>query len=82
MADFVLPILNKPKAHEGPRKFWRGEKLSACQLCGGTFGKVFYDCATSSGWRIACHACFKTYGYGLGVGRGQKYNTKTLEKVS
>ena len=64
-----------------PLKKWSGTLPRACSICGGTFGKVFYDAATRMGWGIVCHSCFKSHGHGLGVGRGQKYSTKTLEFI-
>ena len=60
---------------------WTRPAPRVCDFCGGTFGKHFYDGATGQGWAIMCRSCHKDYGHGLGAGRGQKYDTKTLEKV-
>jgi hypothetical protein len=44
--------------------------------------KHFYDFKTTSGpWAIGCEKCFEKRGMGLGIGRGQKYELKTLKKV-
>jgi hypothetical protein len=55
-----------------------------CGACHGTIGSVFYDCYVPQmrHWADVCHACFKQYNCKLGVGRGQKYNSKTGEKVA
>ena len=44
--------------------------------------EFFVDGKTQMGpWALMCPRCFKLYGVGLGTGRGQKYDSKTLEKV-
>jgi len=68
--------------NDAPIKRWLGTPPTTCDLCHGTLGKVFYDCATRHGWGIACHGCFLQHGSGLGTGRGQKYDRKTLVKVA
>jgi len=67
----------------GPRKKkWMGSTPVACDFCGGPLGTEFIDGATIMGpWAIMCPMCHRDKGTGLGVGRGQKYNTATLEKV-
>jgi hypothetical protein len=67
---------------EPTTKKWRGEAPTKCAICRNSFGKVFYDANTRMGWGLVCHGCFTDYGYGLGIGLGQKYNTSTLERVS
>jgi hypothetical protein len=54
-----------------------------CGACHGTIGSVFYDCFVPQMgmWADVCHACFKQYKCKLGTGQGQKYDTKTREKL-
>lgn len=64
-------------------KKWMGSPPIKCDICKGTLGSVFYDCATKLGqWGILCHSCWKQHAIGIGTGRGQKYNTKTLVKLA
>lgn len=63
---------------------WRGDKPETCEMCGGNLGSVFYDAkipSMSPLWGLLCHSCFTAYGCKLGTGQGQKYDTKTLNKV-
>ena len=64
-------------------KRWLGKIPQNCDICGGKFGEVFYDCLIPGvdHWAKVCHHCFTTYNCKLGTGYGQKYSTKTLEKV-
>jgi len=84
----MIPLVNTWVAAQPERIVkmaakWSGSKPTDCQVCGGTLGSVFYDAAMKIGqWALMCNSCFKQYGTGLGTGRGQKYNTKTLEKVA
>ena len=68
-----------------PKKRWMGTKPVRCDICGHKFGdkdEHFYDFATRQGpWALGCDSCFKKYGIGLGIGRGQKYDVRTLYKV-
>lgn len=42
----------------------------------------FVDGKTKFGpWALMCPKHFKQYGVGLGTGKGQKYDSKTLEKI-
>ena len=66
---------------EPKKKYWFGETPTNCDICGGRIGSVFYDASTQYGWAKLCHSCFTSHRCKLGVGLGQKYNTKTLEKV-
>lgn len=61
---------------------WTAPAPKTCDFCGSDFKKFFIDGATGQGWAIMCPACHKDYGHGLGIGRGQKYDIHTLEKVS
>ena len=62
---------------------WMGS--TKCDICGRGFaevGKVFYDGKTIKGsWAVMCRECFTEYRVGVGTGRGQMYDSKTLEKV-
>ena len=65
-----------------PKTKWCGTKPEKCDICGGKFKKVFYDAKTVHGpWGLLCGDCHANYGYGLGMGRGQMYNLKTLNKI-
>ena len=60
---------------------WLGT-LDGCQICGMEVGDTFVDGRTVHGpWAIMCEVCHKTHGVGLGTGKGQKYDTKTKEKL-
>ncbi len=62
---------------------WMSDKSTNCQLCDGKLGKVFYDARLprSGQWGVMCHSCFTEQGCSLGLGRGQKYDSVTLEKL-
>ena len=73
-------------------KKWLGSPIENCEACGGKVGEVFYDAYTirpfildylhpATRWAILCHGCFQELNGKLGTGRGQKYDTKTLEKL-
>jgi len=63
------------------KQYWTGE-VTVCELCGKPFGKYFIDGKTALGpWALMCESCHNTFGYGVGLGNGQKYLTKTKEKV-
>jgi len=66
------------------KKKWYGTWPASCQMCNMPLDKVeyFVDGATVYGpWALMCPGCHEQDGRGLGTGRGQKYNSKTLEKV-
>lgn len=53
-----------------------------CQCCGGALGKTFVDGRLRIGpWAVMCRSCHRDLGVGLGIGRGQLYNTETGERV-
>ena len=53
-----------------------------CEFCGKEFTEFVYDCKTIHGpWANLCTQCWLNLGTGLGVGLGQKYSIKTLQKV-
>lgn len=67
-----------------PKKMWRGTWPGYCDICHTdlTAATYFYDAATKYGpWALVCPECFINHCFGLGTGRGQKYDSKTLEKV-
>ena len=56
------------------KMYWIGTLNDKCDICGGSFKGLMYDCKTSSGpWGNICHKCFKADGCSLGLGHGQKY---------
>ena len=66
------------------KKKWHGTRLSNCNNCNRPLilMQSFYDAASDRGWGLFCHQCFTSLGLKLGVGLGQKYDSKTLEKVA
>lgn len=74
----------KPKIKTTVIKHWHGPRPHTCQLCNSVFPPegYFIDGATTRGpWAIMCGYCHIDQGFGLGTGRGQRYDLKTLEKV-
>ena len=48
-----------------------------CDVCSKE--KAKYDCKTKMGpWANLCDACFKIYGIGLGLGKGQRMETQNV----
>ncbi len=63
-------------------KNWSGSTPIYCDACNIAFGKFFIDGNTVSGrWGLFCESCHSEIGIGLGVGKGQKYDRKTLLRV-
>lgn len=57
-------------------------KKIVCEMCGNLVGKVWYDAKIGDGgWAKLCHECYKDYGTGLGMGKGQKFDTATGKKL-
>ena len=57
---------------------------TTCNICGrdATQYDHFIDGKTVHGpWALMCLECFQEHGIGLGLGIGQKYDSKTLEKI-
>lgn len=55
-----------------------------CDIHGPTckMTPFFVDGKTTRGpWALMCPAAFREFGIGLGTGKGQKYDAKTLEKI-
>ena len=72
----------EPEAKPKQKKFWYGSAPVYCEICGRKLTTTFVDGATQYGpWAKMCPTCHLTVGRGLGLGRGQKYNVKTLEKL-
>ncbi len=63
---------------------WQGKLY--CDICKVDVRKFpsFYDARTKEGaWALMCPDCFTEHGVGkLGIGWGQCYSSKTLEKIS
>lgn len=65
-------------------KKWMGTWPAKCDLCRGALIKqpTFIDGRTAMGpWALMCEYCHFLDGVGLGTGRGQKYDSKTLIKL-
>lgn len=63
-------------------KKWLGSRQQTCDVCYNKFGDSFYDARLPLGhWALICHECFMNLGCKLGLGCGQKYDAKTLEKL-
>jgi hypothetical protein len=63
--------------------YWVSPAPTHCDLCGSRLKGNFIDGKTTYGgrWGIMCIPCHGQYGYGLGLGKGQKYSLETLEKL-
>jgi len=63
-------------------KGWYGSVPTECQECTSPLVDVFYDAPTSNRiWGVICNNCFVKMGRKLGMGRGQKYDIKTLNML-
>ncbi|KKL72817.1 hypothetical protein LCGC14_2081130 [marine sediment metagenome] len=64
------------------KKSWLSPRPILCQLCDQYLKDIFIDGKTSRGpWVIMCAGCHSMEGVGLGIGKGQKYDLTTLEKM-
>ena len=64
------------------KKKWMGSKPVNCQLCNKPFQDTFVDGRTEYGmWALMCVDCHDKRGRGLGMGRGQKYDLISLDKI-
>jgi hypothetical protein len=67
------------------KKKWFGTWPANCDECGESLKAqaVFYDARAISGhWGLFCDPCFRLVTFNkLGNGYGQKYDSKTLEKL-
>jgi len=66
-----------------PEKKWFGTWPANCDLCGTPLAneKYFVDGSIKGHWALMCPLCHTIKGCGLGLGRGQLYNSKTLVKI-
>jgi hypothetical protein len=64
-------------------KKWEGPKPIVCDICNQPVtSKQFVDGKTAHGpWALMCLPCFRVLGVGVGLGKGQVYDTETLEKT-
>jgi hypothetical protein len=70
------------KTKDTPIKKWSGSNPINCDICHQPFAEVFIDSRTVYGrWGLLCKTCHSKYGTGLGTGRGQKYDLKTMIKI-
>ena len=59
---------------------WTGTLPKKCDICGASLKDGWVDGATKKGpWANMCKKCFKKFGKGLGLGKGQQYNGKGLK---
>lgn len=66
------------------KRKWLGTWPAKCNECGKSLDTLdhFYDARAYPGsWGLFCQECFEGLGCSLGTGLGQKYNSKTLEKI-
>ena len=65
------------------KKHWLSEVPKGCEVCQKPFGKYFIDGQYMRGpWALMCETCHGMHGSGLGMGKGQKYDTVTKELVA
>jgi len=65
-------------------KKWRGTWPAHCDICkiDLRIPASFIDGATQFGpWALMCPVCHEKHGVGLGTGKGQEYDSKTLKKI-
>ena len=64
---------------------WAGSLPRKCGMCQTHLSsfRVFIDgrIAGRTQWGILCPPCYKEHGIGLGLGKGQMYDTVTGEKL-
>ena len=62
---------------------WNGERPGHCDICKQTLtnGNFVDGKTVMGGWAAMCVGCHKLFGIGLGTGKGQLYDTFTLEKL-
>ena len=67
------------------KKKWFGTWPANCDVCGNNLSTYPYFCDARSNdgrWGLFCPQCHEDYCNGrLGTGSGQKYDSKTLEKL-
>jgi len=61
---------------------WMNPAPTKCNICGRAPQGRFVDGKTCMGpWALMCETCHEAFGVGIGTGKGQKYDTRTLEKI-
>ena len=61
---------------------WVGTDPTVCYIYGTAFRGSFIDGRTKGGIRcLMCEECYQDYGVEFGIGKGQEYDMKTLEKI-
>lgn len=56
-----------------PGVYWMGDIPAKCHICEGRIRKTFIDGRTKRGWMSMDQKCHRIFGYGFGVGNGQRY---------
>ena len=57
-----------------PNPLWIGPPPAKCDVCHEPIQRMFFDCLTDFGpWGCLCPSCHALHGYGIGQGRGQRY---------
>ena len=65
-------------------KKWHGTWPAECDICAVTLSEQdsFIDGRLAMGsWALLCPGCHIRLGVGLGTGKGQRYDSKTLIKL-
>jgi hypothetical protein len=52
---------------------WCSKLPDNCEVCGEPIVDTFIDGDTGKGWALMCEKCHTKFGFGLGIGKGQKY---------
>lgn len=61
-------------------KTWLGETM--CEICRKEIKTILVDGRIHSGqWAVMCFLCYRDYGVGPGVGKGQKYRWEEEKKL-
>lgn len=61
---------------------WIGTRPERCQICHDPLRSSFVDGKTKWGpWALMCGTCHRSFGCGLGLGKGQIYDLETLFEV-
>lgn len=67
------------------QKKWSGTWPARCDYCHSPLENfhTFVDGRTKSGfWALMCPWCHTDNGIGIGLGKGQQYDSKTLVKIA
>ena len=69
-----MPNLSIVGGTEHGPQYWLSPVPEGCQLCSRPFLGIMYDARIRTGqWANMCSSCHRSYGVGLGLGRGQRY---------